>query len=75
MKTTKKCPKCQSNEIYTNIDEQHGYRTKLGIDGWKSFSIDSYVCMQCGYLEEYLSDEDFKDQKKKAKLMEHWTKI
>lgn len=57
-----KCPKCDSQEIYSGVD----VLPKSGPFGSNSIpvsivsiaALDNYVCTQCGYLERYVADED-----------------
>jgi predicted nucleic-acid-binding Zn-ribbon protein len=62
-----KCPKCSSNNIYVNrrgIDwgsKSQWVEIWFGtpdsrINSWADF--DSYVCIDCGYFENYILDRE-----------------
>jgi hypothetical protein len=62
-----KCPKCSSTNIYTNrrgIDwgsKSQWLEIWFGtpdsrINAWADF--DSYVCIDCGYFENYILDRE-----------------
>ena len=68
-----KCPKCGSTEVYTG---QHlNNMTKLGsnwsnsipITMWSVAPLDNYVCVDCGYVESYLSNPV-----KRRRITEKW---
>jgi len=49
------CPKCQSTEVYTNIDDAD-FNIAVRID-WKSHVVPAvFMCASCGYLEQYVLD-------------------
>lgn len=64
------CPKCESREVYSGKD----ISMKRGAYGSNSVPItfmagapkDNYVCLNCGYVESYITREkDFEKIKKK----------
>ena len=64
MKTSKQCPKCQSKEIYTNAQTRKaGDRARIPVDTWRGLMIDIYCCLHCGFIEEYISENDLKNDK------------
>ena len=72
---TGKCPVCGSNEVYDNRGTSPTDNRKfLIVSSFKSFSIDAYVCMNCGYFKEFIRDEDMKNEKLKEKVKENWNK-
>lgn len=76
MKESKCCPKCNGTEIYTDRGlAKRGDRTSIAISSWSKLFLDTYVCLECGYLEEYVEDEYLKDPKKMAKAKENWRKL
>ncbi len=76
MKKSGICPKCSSNEIYTNEDEHNrGDRCSIPVTGWRSFFVAVYVCMKCGYLEEYIADAEWSDRKLIDRIKERWRKV
>ena len=54
MKATGKCPKCGSTDIFIRKPKKGEYR---GIPlGWTAETPETYICKQCGYIEEYFVD-------------------
>ncbi|GIK67350.1 MAG: hypothetical protein BroJett018_51440 [Chloroflexota bacterium] len=50
-----KCPKCGSTEVYTKRSGmQSGYTVGMGFANTKHMEADDYICMVCGYFEQYL---------------------
>ncbi len=75
MKMTNTCSKCKSNEIYTDQGKvKRGDRTALQIGNFSWLFLDVYVCLNCGYVEEYVQDKDLKDAKNMAALKKNWKK-
>jgi predicted nucleic-acid-binding Zn-ribbon protein len=51
MKLTGSCPKCSGAEIYTNRSFEEAPRTHQDSPG--PFSVETYICASCGFLEQY----------------------
>ncbi len=76
MRATKKCPKCGSGEIYTNEGlVKRGERGMIPISSWNSYYVSAYVCLGCGYFEEYVDIVDLTNVKKMGKLKAEWEKV
>ena len=76
MKNSKTCPKCGGREIYSNTGiTKSGQRALISVNGWKSMYVDVYLCISCGYLEEYIKREDLKNEKIATKLKKNWRKL
>jgi len=76
MKKSKICPKCNSSEIFTNEgNNNRGDRCTIPITGWRSFYVSVYICLNCGYFEEYLADSEWNDRKLFDKLKAEWRKV
>lgn len=76
MKQSKTCPKCGSAEIYTNDSLiSRGERSIISVTGWVSLSVAVYVCIDCGYTEEYITAEDLNNPKKIDNVKAEWRKI
>ncbi len=62
MKTHGKCPKCGGTEIRRG--KRGGYSAVTGIEGWQGWisaaDTTAYVCVDCGFVEEYLTDKSLK---------------
>jgi len=71
---TGKCPKCSSHEVFSGA----GVSLKKGPFGSNSIPIgltsiaalDNFVCVECGYVESYISDPD-----KLAEISRKWDKV
>ncbi len=62
MKNTKKCPKCGSDDImivdgYTGAYGS-GNNIQLGLTALSSVLVDRYICMSCGFSEEWIREND-----------------
>lgn len=58
MKSTQKCPKCNSTQII--LLGGVTFNTKVypyGMDDTGYSKVARFACTDCGYVEEYLSDE------------------
>lgn len=76
MKHAKTCPKCTSTDIYTDTGKvKRGDRTALQIGNFSWFFMDVYVCLDCGFTEEYVQEKDLKDAKNLATIKKNWAKI
>jgi predicted nucleic-acid-binding Zn-ribbon protein len=68
------CPKCSSHEVFSGV----GVALKKGPFGSNSIPIgitsiaalDNLVCMECGYVESYVSDPD-----KLAEISRKWDRV
>ena len=68
------CPKCSSREVYSGA----GVALKKGPFGSNSIPIgitsiaalDNLVCVECGYVESYVSDPD-----KLAEISRKWARV
>lgn len=73
MKENKCCPKCQGKEIYTDAGlPKGGDRCFLPVSNWSKIFIDTYICANCGYIEEYAKPSDLNNEKVLRKLRENW---
>lgn len=59
MKNTHHCPKCNSSDIIKIAGPASvGYTQNKVPTGWMSSgNVDRYVCMNCGYTEEWLAKD------------------
>ncbi len=72
---TGKCPVCGSNEVYDNRGKSAAnHRKFLMISAFRSFTLESFLCVACGYFKEFISDEDMKNEKLINKVKEDWNK-
>lgn len=76
MKASKKCPKCDGTEIYTNQGiSKSGDRSFVRVSSSFKLFVDVYTCLDCGYFEEYIEKSDLENQKKKDKTKSLWKKV
>ena len=53
MKSSQTCPKCASRKV-VKIKPKNSTSQKLGFGNWGKYEKkDRYVCITCGYIEEY----------------------
>ena len=62
MKTTKRCPKCESRDIlrFDGYVGPYGSGNNLqtGKTIFSSVPVNRYICARCGYTEEWIEKED-----------------
>lgn len=64
MKNTKKCPKCNGNDILAIRGDMGPLGTGNTIPaGWFGVLVHRYVCCNCGYTEEWVDRKDIKKLK------------
>ena len=60
MKNSGKCPKCSGSEIVRVPGEVTGFGggnwIRIGISAFGSVKVSRYVCVGCGFLEEWVDD-------------------
>jgi predicted nucleic-acid-binding Zn-ribbon protein len=69
-----KCPKCGSNKVYQGMD----IPAKFGPFGSNSIPItmisiaalDNYVCVECGYVESYITERT-----KLREISKRWPRV
>ncbi|MFZ4592196.1 MAG: hypothetical protein ACOYN6_14435 [Ignavibacteria bacterium] len=70
------CPECSCTDVFTDSAlPKRGDRMIIPITGMRMLFTDCYVCLNCGYFEEYIVDKDLKDDKKISKIKETWGKV
>ena len=75
MRDSKQCPKCKATEIYTDEGiTKRGDRASLGVDSWTRIFVATYVCMTCGYIEEYI-DKEYMEEKKLDRFRKNWERL
>jgi len=76
MKTTHTCPKCGGKEIYNNEPlTKTTERATLPVTTWKSIYTSVYVCVLCGYFEEYITEKELQEGKMIEKIKATWQKM
>jgi predicted RNA-binding Zn-ribbon protein involved in translation (DUF1610 family) len=68
------CPNCGSSEVYAGAKVGlkagvYGSNT-IPISFWYSGILDNYVCVDCGYVESYISDRARLEEVRKK-----WVKV
>jgi len=61
------CPKCQNNEVYTNLNKTPKHIIPISTFG--KAKISHYVCNKCGYSEIYFDKEYLE------KVTSNWDKV
>ena len=75
MKHTGQCPKCKSHDIVSNKNGMHyGHRSAIVISAFASAQLSSYICLNCGLIEEYLSEKVMQNPTKMDKIRMKWGK-
>jgi predicted nucleic-acid-binding Zn-ribbon protein len=74
---TGRCPKCETSNVYMKhkgvMSGGGGApvgHTFIDVSSFSSAHFDSYVCTNCGYVENYVSDTG-----KLGKIAEKWDKV
>lgn len=71
-----KCPKCNSEEVYTDtIYTKSSERMSIHITGWVLMYFDIYICTNCGWFEEFVSEKDMNDPNTIDKIKKNWKKV
>jgi len=69
------CPKCGSNEIYTDKGKNaRGVRTRNLISNLL-FRIDTFMCLKCGHFEEFVNESELTDEKMIKGIVENSIKV
>lgn len=62
MKYHKTCPKCNGKDVICIYGTEGGYglgnHIRLGVTNFSSVLVQRYVCMECGYTEEWIAKDD-----------------
>jgi len=71
------CPKCGSIEVYSGANvplKKNGYgMNAIPIKGTlfpTLAALENYVCIQCGYVESYISD-----RRNLEEIAKHWRRV
>ena len=69
---SKKCSKCSSTEIFSpqTLGIQQGNVFALKLPVWSSDDMckkTDFICLKCGFVETYITDEDLKKLRQHAK--------
>jgi predicted nucleic-acid-binding Zn-ribbon protein len=74
------CPKCSSHEIYTSDEDGEGFggdessSLNCGLDSTDKWR--TYLCANCGYYENYLTDKDMiANIVAQRRKMKSWKKV
>ena len=64
MKRTHHCPKCESHKIILVEGSKYSTGQNVHANKWgtKFFSVERYICADCGFMEHYVPiTNDFKN--------------
>lgn len=71
-----KCPKCGSDDVYSeNPYAKTSERMIMAVSGFNRVYFDIYLCTNCGFFEEYISENDIKNEKTIEKIKKNWKKV
>jgi len=68
MKYTKRCPKCNSNDIYrveAVVGQTYGAGNIIPTGLIGTIKVNRYVCGQCGHCEEWIDQNELNTLRKK----------
>ena len=73
---TGSCPACGGNNIFTNKDTtKQGERIIIPVTSFRSVHADVYICLSCGYIQEFAEEDNLQDEKIMTKLKEKWKRV
>lgn len=60
MRYSLKCPKCTSQRVVEVIGSSMNQHQKIPLSKWsiKNATLDRYICVDCGYTEEFVQLSD-----------------
>ena len=62
MKNSKKCPKCNSDDVIRVRGSSRGYgagnNIMVGMTIFSAVNVNRYICGNCGYCEEWIDEWD-----------------
>jgi len=69
MKNTNTCSKCQSNDVVyvKGRTGSYGMGNVIMLRAFSPINVSSYICLNCGFLEEYIEPKDLEKVKKLKK--------
>lgn len=69
MRNTGRCPKCGGTEIIRveGLSEGYGVGNNILISTFSIVRVPRYVCLSCGYLEDWVDVWDLEKLRKKYK--------
>ena len=71
MKRSGTCPKCTSHEVYSNANLGRGNRNLIK---GTNLLTDTYICLSCGYYEDYIQPDILNDPKQMDYIRSKWDK-
>lgn len=64
------CPKCKEQQVYYQEKPLKNPRSVVGISSFGQARLQTYICTSCGYVEEYIHDND-----DMLRIREKWTQV
>jgi hypothetical protein len=62
--------------VYTTKDNYRAsYRSTILVSALKALCVDTYICITCGYFEEYIMEKNLQDKKIIQKIKDNWKKV
>ena len=74
MQHNKCCPKCNSTNIVQVKGSKYNTNHRISLDNWsmKWATLDRYICVTCGYTEEWVQFDKKLDKWADEKLKEQF---
>ncbi|MDX2360624.1 MAG: hypothetical protein QNK23_07445 [Crocinitomicaceae bacterium] len=71
-----KCPKCNGEEVFSHKsnDDNEDFRC-FALSKWDNIFVEIFICMDCGFMEEYAEDYSLTDPKVKGLVLKKWKKV
>jgi predicted RNA-binding Zn-ribbon protein involved in translation (DUF1610 family) len=70
------CPVCDSQNVYTDKEvSKRGERMIVPVTSFRQIYSDCYICINCGFIQEFVREKDLKDEKLISKLKEIWNRV
>ena len=57
MKLNRFCPKCNSTDIFIAKGKSLNQYDRFNLTTFKFITFDRHICINCGYIEEWVADE------------------
>ncbi len=70
------CPVCECQNIYSDKDvSKRGERMIVPVTSFRQIFSDCYICISCGYIQEFVREIDLKNENLIGKLKDMWKRV
>ena len=52
-----------------------GERSIVAVSSWTQLFVETYVCLDCGFFEEYVMQKELRNAEKIEKIKSTWKKV